>query len=107
MSTESGPPSFQFPTDPPMVDDEPTASPPKTRPGWFAWAIGAGVVVIAVAAFFVTKSIAGSGSGGPSRSGSFQGRFPGTSGEITAINGTTLTVKDRQNRSVNVTTSNN
>jgi hypothetical protein len=105
-----------------MVEGEP----PKQRPGWLAWAIGAGVIVVAVAAFFVTKSIAGSGGstpaaastgngqtsnggaggyGGQSGSGGFQGRFPGTSGQITAIDGTTLTVKDRRNQSVKVTTS--
>jgi hypothetical protein len=104
-----------------MVESEP----PKTRPPWFAWAIGAGVVVIAVAAFFVTKSIAGSGgstpaaatngngstsngsgfgSSGTGGNGNFQGRFPGASGEITAIDGTTLTLKDRQDQSVKVTT---
>jgi hypothetical protein len=109
-----------------MVEVEPTGPSPKTRPGWFGWAIGVGVVVIAVAAFFVTKSIAGSGSGSPAAAtsgngsnsngfaggyggaggnGSFQGRFPGTSGAITAIDGTTLTVKDRQGQSVKVTTS--
>ena len=126
MSTDSGPPpSFQFPAEPPIVEVEPTAPPPKTRPGWYGWAIGVGVVVIAVAAFFVTKSIAGSGSGSPAGAtsgngsnsngfpggygggngnGSFQGRFPGANGTITAIDGTTLTVKDRQGQSVKVTT---
>jgi hypothetical protein len=128
MSMDAGPPPpFEFPADPPIVEVEPAAPPPKARPGWFGWAIGVGVVVIAVAAFFVTKSIAGSGSASPAAAasgngtnangssggsgnfqggnGTFQGRFPGASGEITAIDGTTLTVKDRQNQSVKVTTS--
>jgi hypothetical protein len=103
-----------------MVETEP----PRPRPGWVPWAIGVGVVVVAVAAFFVTKSIASSGgstpaaattgngsssnggtaTGGANGNGGFQGRLPGTSGAITAIDGTTLTVKDRQNQSVKVTT---
>jgi hypothetical protein len=104
-----------------MAEVEPSGP----RPGWYPWAIGIGVVVVAVAAFFVTKSIAGSGGsspaaattgngansnggpsgyGGPSGSGNFQGRFPGVGGQIAAIDGTTLTVKNRQNQSVKVTT---
>jgi hypothetical protein len=108
-----------------MVEGEPQ---PKPRPGWVPWAIGVGVVAVAVGAFFVTKSIAGSGgsspaaastgngstsnggsnfgsNGGAAGSGGFQGRLPGTAGQITAIDGTTLTVKDRQNQSVKVTIS--
>jgi len=102
-----------------MAEVEPTAEPPKSRPAWFGWAIGVGVVAVAVGAFFVTKSIAGSGGGSPAAATTgntpttiggtagnegFQGRLPGASGEITAIDGTTLTVKDRQNKSVKVTT---
>lgn len=107
---------------PPMVDVEPTASPSKARPRWFGWAIGAIVVIVAVGAFFVTKSVVGGGGSSPASAstrngaasdnggngnGSFQGRFPGTSGTITAIDGTTLTVKDQQNNSVKVTTDDN
>jgi hypothetical protein len=120
MPTDSGPPPPPpFPGDTPTVEVEP-AAPPKTRPAWFGWAIGVGVIVVAVGAFFVTKSIAGSGRGsqaaattgngstpnsGTGGNGGFRGRVPGTAGEITAIDGTTLTVKDRQNQSVKVTTS--
>jgi len=116
MPTDSRPPQPSPASgEPPMAEVEPS----NERPGWVGWAVGAGVVLIAVAAFFVTRSIAGSGgsspaaattgngstsNGGPTASGGFQGRFPGASGAITAIDGTTLTVKDRQGTSVKVTT---
>ena len=119
MPTDSGPPQPPpYPGQPPMAEAEPSASPPPSRPGWIGWAIGLGVVVVAVGAFLVTKSIAGSGgsspaaattngstpNGGFGENGGFQGRIPGTSGQITAIDGSTLTVKDRQGNSVKVTT---
>jgi hypothetical protein len=82
---------------------------------------GLAVAIVAVGAFFVAKSIAG-GSGTPSAVAStgngntnsgngnggpaFQTRFPGANGEITAINGSTLTLKDRQGQSVQVKTTN-
>lgn len=114
--TDSGTPPRPFDaTPPPVTHVEPEESPPASRPAWFAWAVGAGIVAIAVGAFFVTKAVAGGGSSpaaastGNSNSNagngsSFQSRFPGASGRITAIDGSTLTLQDRQNRSVKVTT---
>ena len=116
MTTDSGSPP-PWPPAPPAAELDP--APPKKRPAWFAWAVGAAVVVVAVGAFFVAKSVAGGGGSSPaaastnSASGSqqngqngsgFAGRIPGSAGTITAINGTTLTIQDRQNQSVKVTT---
>lgn len=97
---------------------EPTENPSKKRPAWLGWVVGLAVVVVAVGAFFVAKSISGSGSSAAastgnsatsnantSENGRFSGRFPGAAGKITSIDGTTLTVQDQQaNKSVKVTT---
>jgi hypothetical protein len=75
---------------------------------------------MAAAGFFIAKAVSGgsspaaastgntptanAGNAGNGQNGSFQGRFPGAAGKITAINGTTLTLQDQQNQSVQVTT---
>jgi hypothetical protein len=116
--TPPWPPDASGPAIPQAAPDEP---PPQKRPAWVPWLGGLAVAIVAFGAFFVAKSIAG-GSSTPSAVAStgnantnanrgngnsgqaFQGRFPGANGEITAINGATLTLKDRQGRSVQVKT---